>query len=70
MTLFRCLAGIWDMTGKDLSALSTKINSTDYARDLGKWYSREDMESLYRKNPLWSELERKVYGNLLYEEMY
>jgi hypothetical protein len=28
------------------------------------------MESLYRKNPLWSELERKVYGNLLYEEMY
>ena len=59
-----------DMTGKDLSALSTKINSTDYARDLGKWYSREDMESLYRKNPLWSELERKVYGNLLYEEMY
>ena len=59
-----------DMSGVDLSRLSEKINATDYSRDLGKWYSRRDMARLYRKNPLWAKLERKVYGNLLHEEMY
>ena len=59
-----------DMTGKDFSILSEKINSTDYSRDLAKWYSRREMARLYRKNPLWAKLERRVYGNLLHEEMY
>ncbi|MEH6515134.1 MAG: hypothetical protein V7742_00530 [Halioglobus sp.] len=59
-----------DLAGKDLSALTEKTNSTDYARDLGKWYSRREMARLYDTNPLWAKLERRVYGNLLYEEMY
>lgn len=59
-----------DLTGKDLSALSDKKNSTEYTKDLRKSYSRDEMMGLYKNNPLWSELERRVYGNLLYEEMY
>ena len=59
-----------DLTGKDFSALSRQMNSNDYSRDLAKWYSRREMKRLYRKNPLWAKLERRVYGNLLYEEMY
>lgn len=59
-----------DLKGKDLSALSKQINSNDYSRDLAKWYSPREMARLYRKNPLWAKLERKVYGNLLHEEMY
>lgn len=59
-----------DLTGKDLSGLSIRENSNDYSRDLAKWYSRRDMARLYRKNPLWAKLERRVYGNLLHQEIY
>lgn len=59
-----------DLTGKDLSTLSEQINSNDYSRDLAKWYSHREMARLYRKNPVWAKLERRVYGNLLHEEMY
>lgn len=59
-----------DVTGKDFSLLSERINSTDYSRGLAKWYSRREMARLYRKNPVWAKLERRVYGNLLHEEMY
>lgn len=59
-----------NLEGKDLSALSQKINANDYTEDLAKRYSRQELERLYRNCPLWAELERRVYGNLLIEEMY
>ncbi|MFK7974599.1 MAG: hypothetical protein AB8C02_00595 [Halioglobus sp.] len=59
-----------DLTGKDLSVLEDQRNANIYSRDLAKWYSRREMARLYRKNPLWAKLERKVYGNLLHQEMY
>lgn len=59
-----------DLTDKDFSILSEKINSTDYSRGLAKWYSRREMARLYRKNPVWAKIERRVYGSLLHEEMY
>ena len=59
-----------EIEGKDVSALAEKKNSNDYSRDLAKWYSHGEMEGLYDENPLWAELERSVYGNLLHEEMY
>lgn len=59
-----------DLADKDLSALTERKNANDYSRDLGKWYSRREMARLYRKNPQWAKLERRVYGNLLHEEIY
>lgn len=59
-----------DLAGKDFSTLAARINSNDYSRDLAKWYSRREMARLYRKNPRWAKLERRVYGSLLHEEIY
>lgn len=59
-----------ELTDKDLSVLSQRKNANDYSRDLAKWYSRREMARLYRKNPRWAKLERRVYGNLLHEEIY
>lgn len=59
-----------DLAGKDLSALSRQINSNDYNRDLRKWYSRRELAALYSANPEWAELERRVYGSLLHEEVF
>ncbi len=59
-----------DLDGKNLSTFSDHINSMPYDRDIVKWYSREEMAELYRLNRRWSAVERRVYGNLLYEEIY
>jgi hypothetical protein len=38
-----------------------------YNHDLAKWFSRGQLQTLYAGNPLWTEIERRVYGDTLAE---
>lgn len=37
----------------------------DYLRRTGFWYTQEELKKLYDASPLWRDLERRTYGNLL-----
>jgi hypothetical protein len=46
-----------------------RANVGPYRRgDATDWFSRDEMETLYRNCPRWSRTERAVYGHLLVEE--
>jgi hypothetical protein len=51
------------------AGFSEPRNRNDYTKDLAKWFTRSEMRELYAKNPIWAELERRLYGNLLFETM-
>lgn len=40
-------------------------NTGDYARDLDQWFSRDDLCRAYQNNPVWTAIEREVYGAAL-----
>ena len=40
-------------------------NRSSYSRALESWFTTSDLEALYAANPCWSDLERKLYGDLL-----
>jgi hypothetical protein len=37
----------------------------NYIRDLGFYFTPDELSGLYEANPLWAELERRLYGGLL-----
>jgi hypothetical protein len=37
----------------------------DYDHKLAQWFSREQLERMYERNPTWAALEQKLYGDLL-----
>ena len=41
------------------------IHRMEYDHDLSNWFSEELIESLYGHNPIWTEVERDVYGSIL-----
>jgi hypothetical protein len=43
------------------------VNVNPYDHELGSWFSAEQVERLYRNNPLWASIEERVYGGLLIE---
>lgn len=40
-------------------------NRNRYQRRLSEWFQSDDLNSLYKANPIWADLERRVYGSLL-----
>lgn len=36
---------------------------------LKKFFTREEVKNMYERNPFWSQIEKEMYGNLLYEEL-
>lgn len=40
-------------------------NRTNYNRSLNYWFTPDDLTKIYAANPLWSSLEKKLYGSLL-----
>jgi hypothetical protein len=40
------------------------VNVGDYDRDLGRWFTNEQIRRLYERNPDWARVERAVYGEL------
>jgi hypothetical protein len=41
------------------------VNRNEYEHDVWAWLSPEQVERLYAANPVWSSVEKHVYGNLL-----
>lgn len=40
-------------------------NRNTYPRDLGRWFSREQLREAYARNPRWADLEAIHYGGLM-----
>jgi hypothetical protein len=40
-------------------------NEGSYDRDLSHWFTADHLDLMYRSNPVWAELERRLYGGLL-----
>ena len=43
-------------------------NRGTYEKGLARWYEPGELAQLYANCPRWAETERKVYGDILYEE--
>ena len=41
------------------------VNQNEYEHDVWAWLTPEQVERLYAANPVWSSVEKHVYGNLL-----
>jgi hypothetical protein len=44
------------------------VNAHDYDRELVKWFTPEQVDRLYARNPAWEALERRLYGDRLFLE--
>jgi hypothetical protein len=45
----------------------TRKNETGlaYVKSLSFWFTDEELSSLYAANPIWTQIEKEVYGSLL-----
>ena len=41
------------------------MNAIEYDHDVANWFTAEQVRLLYRNNPLWAEVERGVYGDVV-----
>ena len=41
-----------------------RVNVGSYEHDLTSWFSEEQIRRAYERNPVWAEIERRVYGEL------
>jgi hypothetical protein len=40
------------------------LNSHDYDHEIGTWFTPEQVERVYQRNPVWAAVEERVYGGL------
>jgi hypothetical protein len=41
------------------------VNAIHYDREVGHWFTKKHVASLYENNPVWASVEREVYGGLM-----
>jgi hypothetical protein len=41
------------------------VNALDYDRDISRWFTQEQVEHLYRRNPEWAAIEARLYQGLV-----
>lgn len=41
------------------------VNAHKYDHELRDWFTEEQIASIYRQNPVWAAIERRLYGNTL-----
>jgi hypothetical protein len=41
------------------------VNEGYYDRELSHWFTPDQIRTLYRSNPTWATIEKRLYGNLL-----
>jgi hypothetical protein len=39
------------------------LNANDYDHELPKWFTADQIDRMYVANPIWAELEQRVYGD-------
>jgi hypothetical protein len=40
------------------------VNAGEYDKQINHWFTRAQVAEMYVHNPLWADVERRVYGNL------
>jgi hypothetical protein len=40
------------------------VNTHEYDHEIASWFTDEQVERMYERNPVWASLERAVYGDL------
>jgi hypothetical protein len=40
------------------------VNTNDYDRDLASWFTPDQVDRMYERNPRWAALEQRIYGDL------
>jgi hypothetical protein len=40
------------------------VNAHDYDHDVTSWFTPEQIDELYERNPAWAAFEREIYGDL------
>lgn len=50
---------------KTIIALQPTKRPMQYNKDIWDYFTEEDVKRLYRRSPLWAEMERAAYGDLL-----
>jgi hypothetical protein len=46
------------------------VNTIAYDHDVHHWFTDRQLETLYRNNPVWSALEKAVYGETILERLF
>jgi hypothetical protein len=44
------------------------VNSHDYDHELVKWFTADQLDRIYARNPVWQALERRLYGDRMWLE--
>lgn len=47
------------------NSIKTKINASGWNGDINNWFDEEDLITLYKSCPKWTEIETNIYGNTL-----
>jgi|GEM_PF-584329 len=45
------------------------VKYTDAEELVKLLFTKEEIENMYKRNPFWAQIEKEMYGNLLYEEL-
>jgi hypothetical protein len=45
------------------------VNAHAYDHELGRWFTPEQVERMYERNPVWADLEKELYGVLFQPQL-
>jgi hypothetical protein len=49
---------------RDAVRAQPMVNAHDYDHDITSWFTADQIDQLYERNPKWAALERELYGSL------
>lgn len=55
----------WKSVPPRLVEEHVNANRINYVRDLAFWFTPRDLTRMYEANPIWAELEQRLYGDLV-----
>jgi len=58
------LASVFNLAENDVDLKLKTTNVTNKINAIEFWFTPQQLDKLYSKNPIWAELENKLYGNL------
>jgi hypothetical protein len=61
------LAGLIEVSDDDRARVAgfARVNALEYDHEVGNWFTAEQIGRLYEANPVWTDIERQVYGGLM-----
>jgi hypothetical protein len=61
------LAEITEVSEEDRARIAGfgRVNALEYDHEVANWFTPEQVEQLYERNPAWAEIERRIYGDLM-----